>query len=303
MPRPDIFLGRAHLIADAGWIMPELPEVETVAEGLRNQPIFNSRISAVHIHWERTVLPLAPGQFKKLLLNRHIQHISRRAKYMFFALSDEGGNAGFIAAHLRMTGKFFVHDANTPAIPHERVAIEFANGYSLRFCDPRKFGRISWYSSLDSITSRLGPEPHDPNLTSDKLKTLLSRSSRSIKSVLLDQSVIGGLGNIYVDEALWLARIHPLRRANELSDREVCELRHGMSRAIQDGLAKGGTSLGVGLAYFQTVEGQSGGNQHHLNVFRRNGLPCPECREIIQKMRVAQRGTHYCPGCQVLADN
>jgi len=280
--------------------MPELPEVETVAEGLRGQPIFNSTLKAVRVHWDRTVLPLTPQDLIMRLSDTQIQSLSRRAKYLFFALTRDGQAAGFIVAHLRMTGKFFVTTSDAPAMQYERLALDFHNGHSLRYCDPRKFGKVSWIADSHTVAERLGPEPHDPHLTSDKILSLLIHSSRAIKTLLLDQSIIGGLGNIYVDEALWLARIHPLRRGRDLGYDDAQRLREAMKTAIMSGLEKGGTSLGNGLAYFQSVSGASGGNQSYLNVFRRNGSPCPACGTTICKIRVAQRGTHFCPNCQPL---
>jgi formamidopyrimidine-DNA glycosylase len=278
--------------------MPELPEVETVIQGLRSQPILQSTIQQIVVSWERTVLPLLPREFLDRVLGSSIQRIQRRGKHLMMALERDGQEAGWICGHLRMTGKFFVCLADEPLLPHERLRLVLANGQSLIFCDPRKFGRLSWLEDPAALDQRLGVEPLGPDFSADCLQHQLRASSRMLKPLLLDQSVIAGLGNIYVDESLWLARLHPLRRADTLVRHEVEALHEAILCALRRGLEWGGTSLGQGLAYFQKVNGESGLHQEALQVFRRTGKPCPRCATPIQRLVVAQRGTHICPHCQ-----
>ncbi len=280
--------------------MPELPEVETVMHGLRGQPIFGSRIERLVVSWERTVLPLSAEECAERLVGCSFGGIARRGKHLLIELFRGVESAGWVASHLRMTGKFFVVPAEQAAMPHERVRLVFANGNSLVFCDPRKFGRFTWVADPSVLDQRLGVEPLSPAFSADVLGSRLHRSSRMLKPLLLDQSVIAGLGNIYVDESLWLAGLHPQRRADSLHPAEVQALFQAILVALHRGLEWGGTSLGQGLAYFQKVNGESGLHQEALQVFRRTGKPCPRCTTPIQRMVVAQRGTHICPACQTV---
>jgi formamidopyrimidine-DNA glycosylase len=278
--------------------MPELPEVETVMQGLKGQPIFGSRVEQLVVSWERTVLPLSAEECEKRLVGTSFGGIARRGKHLLIELSRGIDRAGWVASHLRMTGKFFVIPADQAAMSHERVRLVFANGNSLVFCDPRKFGRFTWVADPSALDQRLGVEPLGPSFSVEVLASRLQRSNRMLKPLLLDQSVIAGLGNIYVDESLWLAGLHPERRAHSLHAAEVQALYQAILVALHRGLEWGGTSLGQGLAYFQKVNGESGLHQEALQVFRRTGKPCLRCAAPIQRMVVAQRGTHICPGCQ-----
>jgi formamidopyrimidine-DNA glycosylase len=281
--------------------MPELPEVETVIRGLRAQPILESKIERVVVSWERTVLPLTVHEMSTRLIGSSLQRILRRGKYLMIELARDGQKAGWICGHLRMTGKFFVCPAEESSLAHERVRLVLANGQSLIFCDPRKFGRLTWMEEPTALDQRLGMEPLGPDFTVDYLQQILQTSSRRLKPLLLDQSLIAGLGNIYVDESLWLARLHPQRSAQTLSRVEIEALHAAILCALHRGLEWGGTSLGQGLAYFQKVNGESGLHQEALQVFRRTGKPCPRCATPIQRLVVAQRGTHICVQCQAAA--
>jgi formamidopyrimidine-DNA glycosylase len=278
--------------------MPEMPEVETVAEGLRREPIWNSPIQRVEVWWERSVLPNSVEQFKQRLLGSEWTSLDRRGKNLLISLTRHQQPAGFLHGHLRMTGKFFVCAAEEPPLSHERIAIVFHNGSSLRFCDPRKFGRMAWMASVEELNDQLGPEPLQDEWTLASFQQILGSRSRMLKPLLLDQKVIAGLGNIYVDEALWLAGLHPMRRSDTLTVQEVGALFDAIRASLRRGLALGGTSLGKGLAYFQRVNGESGGHQQLLQVFRRTGEPCERCGHPIERIVVAQRSTHLCPVCQ-----
>jgi formamidopyrimidine-DNA glycosylase len=282
--------------------VPELPEVQTVLNGLEAEPIWRTRIERVAILWPRVVLPLAPETFVEKLEGCEFSSLGRRGKQLLLGLSRAHSAAGWISCHLRMTGKFFVCPIQQVGLEHERVRFDLANGQSLRFCDPRKFGRFRWMETPAVLDDELGVEPLSDSFAPEVLGALLHGRDRMIKAILLDQTVIAGLGNIYVDESLWRAGLHPHRKAASLSHSELSALHGAIRWTLQRGLALGGTSLGQGLAYFQRVNGESGRHQDVLDVFRRTGKPCRRCGAAIARLVVAQRGTHICPVCQRLLD-
>ncbi len=265
--------------------MPELPEVETIVRELNDSNSVGQKIQNAEVFWDRTIATPPVDQFLQTIQNQQILKITRLGKYIVFHLSS-----GYLLVHLRMTGKFLF----TLPTHHERVRLYLEDGRILYYADQRKFGRFSLVSSLPDI----GIDPFSKGYTLNALKTLLNTHFRQIKPFLLDQKHISGLGNIYVDEALWEAKINPERLSSTLSDIEIQALYAAIPKVLKKGIKNLGTSLGAARANYFSVSGRRGGNQYKLNVFRRDGEPCPRCGKTIIKLRVAQRGTHVCPHCQ-----
>ncbi len=269
--------------------MPELPEVETIVRGLRRH-LSGQVITGVDILWERTVAAPDSRQFAERLIGQTVHAIDRRGKYILFRLTRDT-----LIAHLRMTGKFlfFAHGDPITASDHARVKITFASGDQLVFQDVRKFGRLYLVAEPAHILSRLGPEPLD-DLDLGRFQRLLRSHRRQIKPLLLDQHILAGVGNIYTDEILWAARIHPLRRSDKLSDREIACLFKAMQSILQQAITAGGTTI----RDYADSEQRPGRFLSQLAVYGRSGEPCPRCGTPIQRMRVGGRGTHICPQCQ-----
>jgi formamidopyrimidine-DNA glycosylase len=274
--------------------MPELPEVETVVRGLRRRAIHRKTIESVSVNWARSIAGISPDKFVRSVIGRHITTIRRRAKFIKLELSGHL----YMLIHLRMTGSLRVESSNLPADPYDRVILDFTGGQSLRFRDTRKFGR--WYitDDPDQILGRLGPEPLSKDFTAELLIKMMRTRKRMLKPLLLDQNFISGLGNIYVDEALFAAGLHPCQIASELDQAEVIKLHHSIQSVLREGISRMGTSLGNGMVNFYSVSGRRGRNQDALQVFRRDGDPCRVCGRTIQRLIVGQRGTHICPHCQ-----
>jgi formamidopyrimidine-DNA glycosylase len=251
-------------------------------------------ISSASVYWPRTIAEPSPRSFCRKIKGCIFTAIQRRGKYLVFGLSD-----GYtMLLHLRMSGRLQLVAAGTPRNKHEHVILSFADGRQLRFHDTRKFGRLSLLKDPAPILDRLGPEPLAPGFTVRVLGKVLNGRRRLLKPLLLDQTIIAGLGNIYVDEALWEARLHPLRLASTLSKPEIKALRLAIPRVLKRGLKNLGTSLGTGKANFYSVASRQGRNKDQLNVFRRTDLPCPRCKAKIERIVVGQRSTHICSKCQ-----
>jgi len=274
--------------------MPELPEVETVVRDLRAHGLEQAVIRSVDIRWARTVEGLTPTAFNRALCGRTITSLSRRAKYIVLSLD----NGQHLLIHLRMTGK--LHYVAKPHSPgkHDHVVITLMNGDQLVFNDTRKFGRFRLTREFGMGLQHLGPEPLDNTFTVHMLQQQLKGKSRMIKPLLLDQNCVAGLGNIYVDESLWQAKIHPERRADTLTAGEIKRLHQAIRSVLQQGVDNCGTTLGNGETNFYSVAGRRGRNADALKVFRRTGEPCPRCQHLIVRTIVSQRGTHLCPTCQ-----
>ena len=273
--------------------MPELPEVETVVAGLREHGLCGRKIVGLDLHWPRT-FGAEPEVVKQVLLGHVIVAVGRRAKFIIFDL-DSGTR---VLAHLRMTGKFMLASGETPVGPHDRVVFHLDDGRLLLFNDTRKFGRFYLCSEGNNPLERLGPEPLEAEFKLQPFAATLARRQRAIKPLLLDQSVVAGLGNIYVDEAFWQAKIHPERPAATLTAGEVKALHRAIRLVLADAVAHRGTTLGDGRTNFYSVAGRRGSHADHLNVFRRDGEPCPRCHTTISRSVVGQRGTHFCHNCQ-----
>lgn len=279
--------------------VPELPEVETVRRQL--QPLLVGRtITAVRVIDPLLVSPASPQAFRHQVVGRRVVEVGRRGKYLQVIL-DSGST---LVMHLRMTGRLHhaAQPSGVPADHHRRARFTFDDGSVLDFSDTRRFGR-AWVLN-DALAEReaywakrLGPEPLDEAFTSDVLAAALRGRASAVKAVLLDQRRVAGIGNIYADEALFQARIHPERPAGELTSSQVAELRDAIVDRLLEGIANGGASID---RYRDTL-GKPGTMQDMLRVHRHQGDPCPVCSTPIVKSRVAQRGTYHCPTCQPAA--
>ncbi|MEW6249981.1 MAG: bifunctional DNA-formamidopyrimidine glycosylase/DNA-(apurinic or apyrimidinic site) lyase [Planctomycetota bacterium] len=283
--------------------MPELPEVETIVRTCRPR-LEGRRIRAFQTTWRKTAVP-SPAVLRRNLAGRTITALSRRAKFIVFHLDD----GAHVLVHLRMSGRFewaggngcsdapaLNHGPKQPAhasaagFAHVRAWWDLDSGDRLLFCDARKFGRIVYTRDLAAATAVLGPEPLDRSFTPAALAGLLRARRRQLKPLLLDQTVIAGLGNIYTDEALFCARLHPLTPSDRLSDAAVIRLH----RAVRDVLRRAIRNHGTTIDWIYP----DGWMQRKLLVYGRTGAPCRRCGRPIAALRVAQRGTHICPRCQ-----
>ncbi len=273
--------------------MPELPEVEYVARQLRDE-LVGRRIVRVAVSWPRIVAEMPPDELAARVVGRMVTGIGRRGKYLLIAL--EGGET--LIVHRRMSGNLTLAPPDAAgAYPYVRAAFELDDGRRLLYSDPRKFGRITVATDADlpRVFAALGPEPLDDEaFTAAALAARLAGTKRSIKAALLDQGIVAGLGNIYADEALFRARIHPLRPADSLNGAELAALREAIQAVLLVGIAHGGTTFGR----HRDLHNEAGTNLEHLLAYRKTGQPCPRCGTPIERIVVAQRGTHYCPHCQ-----
>lgn len=274
--------------------MPELPEVETVAADLR-QHLVGRRFVAAHIAWLRTLAAPDPQTLNERLAGRTVIAVGRRGKYLLLGL-DSGDS---LIVHLRMTGRLEIVAADSPALAdsHVRAIFPLADGAHLVFTDARKFGRIWLVTDPMTVVGGLGPEPLAWDFTPDRLAAQLRHRRTAMKAVLLDQTVIAGVGNIYADEALFLAGIHPLRPAASLNADEIGRLHAAIRQVLNESLGRRGTTL----RDYRPPYGASGAYQEQLRVYRKAGSPCPVCGTPIERIRVTQRSTHFCPQCQPLA--
>lgn len=275
--------------------MPELPEVETIARELREAGLIGLRIQEASVFWIGSLTPPVSEPFCQKIVSQTIQDIQRRGKFLVFVLTKDT-----LLVHLRMTGKFLIAEQTCAVHPHERIRLTLSDGRILRFEDQRKFGKWHLTSHPEQVLDLLGLEPLSKEFTISAFKKRLTGHRRQIKPFLLDQRFIAGLGNIYVDEALFAAHIHPLRLVCTLNDKETLQLHHAIIDVLQKAVDNTGTSLGAARANYFSVSGRRGTHQHALNVFRKEGLPCIRCKSTIVKITVAKRGTHLCPHCQKL---
>ncbi|MBN1492655.1 MAG: bifunctional DNA-formamidopyrimidine glycosylase/DNA-(apurinic or apyrimidinic site) lyase [Candidatus Omnitrophica bacterium] len=276
--------------------MPELPEVQTVVNDLNSHHLCKRSIAAVRIYWRRSVNNVSQKCINKTLLGRSIAKVWRRGKYIVIDLDT----ATRVLIHLRMSGRISVVNAKSPRDKHEHVCITLDNSDELRLHDTRKFARL--YIEKGSITrlDTLGCEPLDVTFTSKKLAPLLRSRTRALKPLLLDQTFIAGLGNIYTDEALWYAKLHPKTQSDALAKDEVTVLCKAIKFVLRKGIKNCGTSLGDGDNNFYSLGKQSGRNREKLMVYRRTGKPCKRCGTKIKRFTLTQRSTHLCPRCQKL---
>jgi len=272
--------------------MPELPEVETTARALRPR-LEGRRVLAAHVGWRRTVGGAA--SFEREVTGTRITTLARRGKFLVAKLLRGGREGGSLLVHLRMSGRLRVLPQEAPRDPHERVALTLDGGERLSFVDPRKFGRFLRVSDPSRALSHLGPEPLDPAFTPDRLQEALAARRRALKPLLLDQRFLAGLGNIYADEALFRAGLHPLRRSDGVRAEEARRLHAAIVRILEQAIRREGSSIDV---FYRTPEGRPGGYQTRLRVYGRAGASCRACGHAIRRIVVGQRGTHFCPICQ-----
>ena len=270
--------------------MPELPEVETIRRHLAPH-VEGRTIAAIAISDPRWSRPLAPAELEAALQGRRVERLGRRGKYLIWELSDEV----FLLQHLRMTGTVLIAPDPPPA--HARVRMEL-EGLEVVVSDPRRFGTGELALGGDArdafLDARLGLEPFEEEFTAEHLRALAMRCRAPVKAFVLDQTRIAGVGNIYADEALFRARIHPLRPANRLTRDQIEALRDAIVASLQAGIdAKGAT-----IDDFRHPDGVSGSFQDRFLVHTREGEPCPVCGGPIRKLRVAGRGTYVCARCQ-----
>ncbi len=283
---PDIGPARRDILI----AMPELPEVETIARALR--PLLTGRtILRADVGWARTLAMPSPPLFKRRVTGQQILEVGRRAKFLNLRLSEDS-----LLIHLRMTGDLLFRQGSEEE-KYERLRLFLSGpeglpeeGGSLVFSDARKFGRVWLTSQPELILNGLGPEPFSEEFTPVWLYEALHRRSRQLKPLLLDQTFLAGLGNIYTDEALHRARLHPLRASNSLRRRQAEALWQAIRSVLEEGIHHNGASLD--WVY------RGGDFQNHFQVYDREGQPCPVCGAKIKRMVIGQRGTHYCPRCQ-----
>ncbi|MEW6672944.1 MAG: bifunctional DNA-formamidopyrimidine glycosylase/DNA-(apurinic or apyrimidinic site) lyase [Thermodesulfobacteriota bacterium] len=276
--------------------MPELPEVQTVVDDLKRDGFEGTVITRARVYWPKTVHGLSPEAFQRGIKGRRIAAIRRRGKFIVFDFND----AGHLLIHLRMSGRLLVKTPRSPRLKHEHVVLSFSDHRQLRFHDVRKFGRFYLVTDAAAILGRLGPEPLEDSFCAAGFAAMLKNCGRMIKPLLLDQAFLAGLGNIYADEALWEARIHPRKIAAELGSAEIRALYRAIRKVLRRGLRNMGTSLGSGQSNFFSIAGRNGRNRDALMVFRRTGSACPRCRMAIKRIIVGQRSTHICERCQRL---
>jgi formamidopyrimidine-DNA glycosylase len=248
----------------------------------------------IGVYWAKSIATPSVRRFRGGLTGARIEAISRRGKYILIQLEDEG----WLLIHLRMSGHLRLVRSQAPRAKHEHVVFRLDGRSDLRFHDPRKFGRLYWVADPVEVVGHLGPEPLEKPFSGKILAEMLAHRRRQIKPLLLDQSFIAGLGNIYVDEALWASGLHPETLSNTLSAAAARSLHRAIRRVLRRGLGNGGTSLSNGEGNFSSTNGRAGRNRDSLAVFRRTGRPCLRCRTPIERIIVAQRSTHICPVCQ-----
>jgi formamidopyrimidine-DNA glycosylase len=315
--------------------MPELPEVETIRRQLCTAGVEGRTIEKIHIEWPRTVDPLTPSAFCKQVQGRKLEQIDRHGKWLIFRLGNinplrPDGNAeeptpayshpsdggeprgtekfqrtipsgggvperrgGFnLLVHLRMTGGFYLTKGALKKGPHDRAILQLSGGLNLHFRDPRKFGRWRLAASIEG----LGPDAL--TVTKKQFFQALEGHNKVLKALLLDQSFVAGVGNIYADEALFEARLDPRRRAGTLLEDEISKLWKAVRRVIESGVRNGGTSLGDGQGNYVDLNGEAGGHREKVKVYGRSGQPCVVCGQPLHKTQIAQRTTVFCEHCQ-----
>lgn len=273
--------------------MPELPEVETIRKTLE-QLVLNKEIKEVSVHWPRIIqYPEEVDEFKLLLQGEKIESIDRRGKFLLFYLTDY-----VLISHLRMEGKYRLVREKETIDKHTHVVFHFNDQTELRYNDVRKFGTMHVYRRGEEFErkplNQLGPDPFEPAYTMTYLKEKLKSTTRMIKAVLLDQTVISGLGNIYVDEVLFLAKIHPETRANRLTEKQIKSLWKYARIVLDEAVKLGGTTI----RSYVDGKGEMGMFQQQLYAYGQTGKSCQHCGTPIEKIKVTGRGTHICPTCQ-----
>lgn len=278
--------------------MPELPEVETIARELR--PLVVGRIILdASFDWPNQVKYPAPEQFVQAVTGREILSVERRAKWIVAALgpAHDGGEPAVLAIQVKMTGQLDVLPPEAPRDKHVHVVFRLDDGRELRLRDTRKFGRVAVYppDAADAVLGVFGPEPLDDDFTVADFRRILRTRKGRLKPLLMNQEFLAGIGNIYADEALWRARLHPLRSCAGLRPDQERALYSSLRDVLNEAIARRGSSVDNYRA--PSGEGQM---QHFLNVYGRTGKPCPRCGRPTRRIVIGARSTHFCSWCQRL---
>ena len=272
--------------------MPELPEVETIRRILRNgglnsPSLINRKIVGAEVLWERTIADPAPSVFRVKILTQTIKDVERRGKFLNLVLSDY-----YLLIHLRMSGDLLIEPLDEPLGKHHRIVLDLDEGIRLVFVDARKFGRVWLLTETSGVLGALGPEPLSDEFIPGKFFQGLNNHHRQIKPLLLDQKFLAGMGNIYTDEALHCAKIHPLLKSDQVTRQQSDRLWECIRSVLLEGIKNNGAS--IDWVY------RGGDYQNYFRVYQREGEPCQVCGVEIERIVVGQRGTHFCPGCQPL---
>lgn len=273
--------------------MPELPEVETIKNTLK-EFVIDKEIKEVQVYWPNIIKePDDADHFKMLLAGQAIKNITRKGKFLLFQLDDY-----VLVSHLRMEGKYSVEQSVEPIKKHTHVIFIFKDGEQLRYNDVRKFGTMHVYHKgmelLEKPLNQLGPDPFDKIFTFEYFYEKLKKTQRVIKSALLDQTIVAGLGNIYVDETLFKANVHPLTRSNKLTKKEIKAIQSAAIQTLTQAVKQGGTTI----RSYVNGQGEMGMFQQELFVYGQENEACKKCGNPIIKLKVAGRGTHVCSLCQ-----
>jgi len=286
--------------------MPELPEVETIARKLKPH-LLGKMIMEADVRWARTLAFPNPRKFKLQIKGQEIKDVTRRAKFFIMQLSDYS-----LLIHLRMSGDLLIKDSKIKPEKHDRLILKLQSAKSsapedpsnlvhaaalwrasLVFNDTRKFGRVWLVSDAAEVLGRLGPEPFSKKFTPKWLHTALHSKHRQIKPLLLDQTFLAGLGNIYTDESLNVAKVHPLMISDAVTVKQAEALHNAIRNVLKEGIRRNGAS-------FDWVY-RGGEFQNYFRVYDRAGKPCPTCGTNIERILVGQRSTHFCPNCQTIS--
>jgi len=269
--------------------MPELPEVQTIVNGLLPHIIGRS-ITDVDILWEKSIKCPATGEFRALLSGAKVEGLERRGKYFIFSLS----NGYRLIIHLRMSGTLLLRRPDDGPDRYARVVFHLDDGGELRFCDVRKLGTIYLVADEKSVIRNMGPEPLDAAFTPSVLREQLAGRTAPIKATLCDQKVVAGIGNMYADEILHIAGIHPLTRTCELSDGEIEKIHEATIDVLHSAIENKGATV----SDYVNSSGEAGRAQDHFRVAHRYKEPCPDCGKEITRIKVRGRGTYFCHECQ-----
>ncbi|OGO05260.1 MAG: DNA-formamidopyrimidine glycosylase [Chloroflexi bacterium RBG_13_54_9] len=268
--------------------MPELPEVETIKNYLLPR-VVGRCFTGVTLLWPRAVRYPSPEEFRSRLIRQTIKDISRRGKYLLFRLDRDT-----LILHLRMTGVLLLQPSSAGLDPHIRTVFHLDNETSIYFRDQRKFGAIWLVEDETEVVGKLGPEPLTPAFTPEALGNIICQHNIPVKALLCDQNLIAGIGNMYADEALFAARIDPLKKARELSPQETERLHRAICKVLTNAIEHGGASVDT----YQHPDGGLGSAQSFFQVAHCRGEQCPVCGAMIERIPIRGRGTYFCPRCQ-----
>jgi formamidopyrimidine-DNA glycosylase len=272
--------------------MPELPEVESIARSLVSgqdggPSLIGARVEKARVAWKRTIAQPSAALFQKRVLGQQVLEVGRRAKFIKIQLEKDT-----LLVHLRMSGDLLLAQSEAVLGAHSRMQLYFGDGLQLSFNDPRKFGRVWLVADTEAIFGGLGPEPFDPKLTPARFHEMLRTRKRQLKPLLLDQTLLAGLGNIYADESLYLSRLHPLTSSADVTEEQAAELLNAIRAVLAEGIRRNGAS--IDWVY------RGGEFQNYFNAYQKDGTACPRCGTKIARIVLGQRSTHFCPKCQKL---